>query len=158
MKSVIRPPDRHPYEIYLLVVFTFYGAADLLDILPTPASIRAQLPFTWVWSLLLTVGSAAALAAILWKRVPGKPNFTALLYEKVGLVIVGSVLIIAGAAIIVTNGAAGAFQGANNIGFGLASFTQAALIHAYIKRVHTVLQQAVEEEIIEEARRRGERL
>lgn len=157
MKSVIRPPDRHPYEIYLLVVFTLYGAADLLDLLPTPASIRAQLPATWVWSLLLTLGSFSALVAILWKRIPGKPNFTALLYEKVGLVMVGSVLVIAGAAIITTSGAAGAFQGMNNIGFGLASFTQAGLIHAYIKRVHEALQDAVHEEIIEEARRRGER-
>jgi len=137
MSGVTRPPDRHPYELYLLLGSLIYGTSDLLDILPTPASIRAQsLPgYSVVWSGLLAAGALTALLAIYWKRTPGETNFSALLVEQVGLVAVGVAAGFYGFALLAASGSAGAYPAITNLGFSLASFAQAWLIQKYIRRV-----------------------
>lgn len=149
MKYVNRPPDRHPYEYFLLIVSAVFSGLDLLDLVPTPASIRQQVPgAAWLWSGLLFVGSVTALVSLFWPRKRGVTNFTALLVEQVGLVTVGVTTVFYGAVILINTGVMGAQPALMNIGFGTASITQAFLIQRYIRDVHELLQSAhvVEEE------------
>ena len=136
-------PDRHPYEIYLLIVFAVYGVASLFNLLPTPRSIDSQVPARELWSAAILIGSLAALWGLAWPRSNGLVvKVTPLLLEQVGLVMIGAALTFYAIAVVATNGAPAAFSAASNLGLGIASFAHARKIQKYIHRLHAVAEVA----------------
>lgn len=98
--------SREPFEISLLVFGVVVGAATLIDLIPPPPSIAAQTRVYGdiVWTVLLILGAALALAGIFAPRKKGVVKITPLILEQVGLVFVGGATFIYAVALIVTNG------------------------------------------------------
>lgn len=140
--SKVRLPDRHPYEPYLLGACAAFAAGDLLDVFPTPASVTQQLPFTWLWSVLLLVGSALVLVTFFWPRRPGVFNVNLLLLEQVGLVTAGVSAGVYAIVLAKSNGLAGAFPILMNGGFCAASVAQAVIIQRFIRQIRAALREA----------------
>lgn len=137
--SKVRLPDRHPYEVYLLAAAGMFGAGDLLDIFPTPASVTAEVPISWLWAWMLLVGCLLGLAAFSWPRRPGRFNLTPLQVEQVGLVSAGAAAGFYALVLWINAGAAGAYTILMNGGFCLASIAQAFIIQRFIRQIREAL-------------------
>lgn len=157
--SKVRLPDRHPYQVLLLGAGAAFAAGDLLDVFPTPASIRAQMPMTWLWSGLLLVGSLLGLVSFLWPRRPQVFHLNLLLLEQVGLVMAGVSSGFYALVLGKTLGAQAAFTVLMNGGFCAASIAQAYIIQRFVRQIRAALvlaaQIAREAELRPDDGRRG---
>jgi hypothetical protein len=128
--------DRHPFEVYLITFGFVSSAPGALGITGIPPSINALLD-GWsarLWVIGLTVGCGMVLVGLAWKRPRfPKVSVTGLLWERIGLIIVGiSCGFYAVAAWRLTGDAAFIPIGIVS-GFGLACFAQANRIGRVLK-------------------------
>ena len=128
-------PERHPYETVILSAFFLYGFASVLGLAPLPPSIREQVIdpiFRLTWSVLLLLGSGAALAGLITPRKPGVVKVTPILLERVGVTFVGVSLWFYALVLLVTNGDAATLPAMQSVAFGLASFMQARRLRRFL--------------------------
>lgn len=97
------PSSRHPLVVFLLGLCLFSGAGILLGEAPAPGSIEASIP-RWevtVWAAGLSLGAALTLLG-LWLQSPGRPTRLrdGVLFEQVGMSMLGPVALIYGFAAI----------------------------------------------------------
>lgn len=129
-----RISDRHPFELYLLVLSLIASLPAALGAAPAPASIRIQLDpnLARVWAASLALGSFLALLGLAWRRPKVGLSVTGLLLEQVGLVTVGAATIYYCAVAIATVGWSTLAPIGTVLAFGLASFAQAEKIQLVI--------------------------
>jgi len=132
--TYVRISDRHPFELYLLVLSLMSSLPAAIGAAPAPASIRIQLDpgLARVWACSLALGALVALLGLAWKRPKVGLSITALLLEQVGLVITGVATIYYAIVALSTIGASALTPVGTVLAFGLASFAQAEKIQLVI--------------------------
>jgi len=137
---------RYPYEIYLLCLCVITSLPSALGYAKGPNSIESQLP-PWqvkIWTFSLLLGSITALVGIMWSQRNAKSQVTALLIEQLGLIVCGFAGLIYATSIILSIGMGGLVPFGMVLGFSLASFAQAWMIHTALDRalaLRAVVQQ-----------------
>jgi hypothetical protein len=130
-KTYARLSDRHPFEVYLLVLALMSSVPASLGLTPAPATIRVQLDpnMARLWAISLTVGAATALVGLSWKRPKFGLSVTGLTLEQVGLTFVGAATIFYSACAFKAAGLPAIIPIGTVAAFGAASFRQAWKIH-----------------------------
>lgn len=110
-----RLSGRHPFEIFILAFALAVTLPTVLGAAPRPGTVDEALPtaVAFIWSLVMTLGAAVALAGIAWRE-----RGAGLIMEQLGLAAAGLASIVYGGCALYIVGQAAGFPAGLIIGFG----------------------------------------
>lgn len=123
---------RYPFEVYLLALAAFTSAPGALGKPKTSPGAIESLLEPWqvrFWTVSLCLGAILALSGIFWSVKNAKSQMTGLILEQVGLIICGFAGVIYVICIWTEIGNSGLVASGIVLGFAVAAFAQARMIH-----------------------------
>lgn len=134
------PSSRHPLVVFLLILTMLSGITIVIGG-PSPGSIGAALP-PWgvlLWALALSGGSALILIG-LGLQPFDKHLVVGVLFEQVGVAMLGPAAIVYSAAALAAVGWTGAFPAGLTFGFGVSCLYRWFTLQRGINRARTAAE------------------
>lgn len=124
---------RNPLAVYLLIICFVSGLGMATGNTTARAVEEGVDPLIgFLWGLILLLGSGVTLVGMYWPW-DVRPG---LLLKRTGMFCTGVAAIIYGCIVALTMGTEGLLAGGTIVGFGVACFTQFAIIN---RRIHSII-------------------